>query len=64
MKIFYWKLLLIQTIWYILFYLMVHYDRQEIRFESFAIAVYGVSVTFSFLIPMTKIYLKSYARQN
>jgi hypothetical protein len=64
MKIFFWKTLLMQTIFYGLFYLIVYSDSLthdgRLLWKPFVITFYVISVIFTFIIPMIKIYLKKY----
>lgn len=62
MKMFYWKLLLIQTIFYGLFALMSYSDGLtkdgELLWIPFVLTFYVVSVVCTFIIPMIKLYSK------
>ncbi len=58
MKIFYWKLLLWQTIFYGLIGFISYYDaivnENKLLWKPFVLTFYGISVLFTFIIPMIK----------
>lgn len=62
MTIFYWKLLLTQTIFYGLFYLMCYTDGLthdgKFLWKQFVLTFYSISVLFTFVIPMIKQFKK------
>lgn len=62
MKMFYWKLLLIQTFFYGLFALISYSDRLtkdgELLWIPFVLIFYVISVVCTFIIPMMKLYSK------
>jgi hypothetical protein len=60
MKLFYWKLLLFQTLFYTLLFLVFYTDSltKDGRFlwKPFVLTFYSISVLFTFIIPMIKEY--------
>ena len=64
MKIFYWKLLLWQTIIYGLIYLSAYMDDDfltndgKFLYKPFVLTVYCISVLFTFIIPMIEQFKK------
>lgn len=59
MKMFYWKLLLIQTFFYGLFALISYLDRLtkdgELLWIPFVLIFYVISVVCTFILPMMKL---------
>ena len=62
MKFFYWKLLLFQTILYGALYLMCYTDGLtndgQLLWIPLVSTFYGISVIFTFIVPMIKLYTK------
>jgi hypothetical protein len=54
MIFFYFKLLIFQTIYYALFWVMCYVDNSEILWKPMVITFYSISVLITFIIPVTK----------